>query len=486
MADILPLAVVEAMSISPIVGMNLLFENIWRCLKEEDQVGIIGIYEANVTKIQKDIEDRVWLSFQEDVSQASCAAHIFNALNNKKYVLLLDDIWDRVDFEAIGIPFPNSENKSKVIFTTRSEALCGRMEAHRKIRVEETLNSHPDIPKLAESVAKECSGLPLAINTIEFLGMEDEVLHLLKFSYDSLPKGEGFIVEYNDMNEAFNQGHHIIGMLKSMCLLESSYDEEFHVKMHDVICDLALWIASECGRNKDKLLVKANLQLIQAPEVEKWEKAKRISLADKDISVVVGNDPGRRGLGDDDNLRQSDLHDYRFDRFGDSKVEGWGGASLGEFEFVKHLKAIGINLRISDLQRLLNSKKLLRCTNDLFISECPGLISFPLSPLCLDLKELAVSWVVEGEEENGFSSTLVELTFIHLPNLKIVRAVTHQSFQNLTIMFIQYCDALKNHTWRLGVESLRFLHIANCKGIEEVICGGVEAVEEESTTFSRL
>ncbi|KAF8403580.1 hypothetical protein HHK36_011684 [Tetracentron sinense] len=186
----------------------------------------------------------------EDANSNLRASRIFSALSKKKFVLLLDDIWDRVDFESVGIPFPNSENKSKVIFTTRSEALCGRMVG------DEVFNSHPEIPKLADVVAKECAGLPLALITIgrtmaskktthewnraiivlrksasEFSGMGDEVLPLLKFSYDNLPNdtiqscflycslhpedfdinkeeliehwvGEGFITEFDDMNQA--------------------------------------------------------------------------------------------------------------------------------------------------------------------------------------------------------------------------------------------------------------------------------------------
>ncbi|KAF8369378.1 hypothetical protein HHK36_032611 [Tetracentron sinense] len=391
--DILPPADVEAMPSRPTVGMDLMFENVWKCLREEDQVGIIGLYgmggvgkttlltkinnqflrrgthdfdvviwiivskEYNVKRVQKDIGERVGLPFPEDLSQASCAARIFSALSNKKFVLLLDDIWDRVDFPAVGIPFPNSENRSKVIFTTRSEAVCGRMEAEKKIRVEclgwdeawdlfqkmvgeEALNSHPEIPELAEVVAKECAGLPLAISAIgrtmsskktpqewnhaitvlkksasEFSGMEDDVLPLLKFSYDSLPNGpfqscflycsfypedhsidieeliyhwlgEGYLVGYDDMNEALDQGHHIIGILKQASLLESGRYGNVNVKMHDVIRDLALWIACECGRKKDKILVKAGLELIEAPEVEKWEEAERISLMYNGIRVL--------------------------------------------------------------------------------------------------------------------------------------------------------------------------------------------------------
>ncbi|KAF8392338.1 hypothetical protein HHK36_022680 [Tetracentron sinense] len=217
-AHILPPADVEEMPTRLTVGIDSMLENVWKCLRE-DQVGIIGLYgmggvgkttimtkinnefchvnhdfhvviwvvvskESNAWRVQKDIGYRLALSFPNDSSLSSRATQIFNSLSKKKFVLLLDDIWDRVDFQAVGIPFPNSENKSKVIFTTRSEALCGRMEAHRKIRVEclgweeawdlfqkmvgeEALNSHPEIPKLAVVIAKECAGLPLALITID-------------------------------------------------------------------------------------------------------------------------------------------------------------------------------------------------------------------------------------------------------------------------------------------------------------------------------
>ena len=146
-----------------------------------------------------------------------------------KFLLLLDDIWERIDLAKVGVPFPaSSRNASKIVFTTRLVDVCGPMEAQKRFKVEcladqdawelflkkvgeETLESHPDIPELAQTVAKECSGLPLALITTgramsskktpeewsyaiqmlrrsayEFPGMEKEVFRLLKFSYDSL------------------------------------------------------------------------------------------------------------------------------------------------------------------------------------------------------------------------------------------------------------------------------------------------------------
>ncbi|KAF8392295.1 hypothetical protein HHK36_022637 [Tetracentron sinense] len=628
-ADILPPANVEKMPCGSTVGMDLIFKNVWECCN-------LG---RCVQRIQRD-----------EGSER----------NRKEDGVVISRRCKR------GIPFPNGKNKSKVIFTTRSEAVCGRVEAHKKIRVQclrwneawnlfqkmvgaETLNSHPNILKLAKIVARKCACLPLSIVTIgramaskktpeewnhaitvlkksasESLGMEDKVLPLLKFSYDSLSNdiirscflycslypedisiykstlighwiGEGFIAEYDDMNEAFNQGHYIIGMLKSMCLLESGHDEEFYVKMHDVIRDLALWIGCECGMKKDKFLVKARLRLIEAPQVEKWEVAERISLMHNDIrtlletpkcpnliTLLLNNNRELKRLSNDFfksmtslrvlNLSRSSIEEFPNEiaglvelqylnlaftpvktlpdeleilvklkylnlkcttkltmfplkvisrlpmlqwlnlygsRFGDLELEDCGGAGLGEFENLKRLKVFGITIRtVYALQRLFNSQKLSRCTNYLFIEECQGLISFPLLSSsssssttigdlnclkklsfksCLDLEELTVSLVVVGEGDNDFFSSLRALYLIHLPTLKMVRVVAHHlCFQNLYHVKIDDCDALEDLSWLVDIQSLQYLDLFRCKGIEEVICGGVVEVEEDSTTFSRL
>ncbi|MBA0748440.1 hypothetical protein Gogos_005255, partial [Gossypium gossypioides] len=91
------------------------------------------------------------------------APDIYGALRNKRFIVLLDDLWERVDLNQVGIPKPSQENGSKLIFTTRSLEVCGKMEAQKKIKVkcletekawelfrdkvgDETLNNHPDIP----------------------------------------------------------------------------------------------------------------------------------------------------------------------------------------------------------------------------------------------------------------------------------------------------------------------------------------------------
>ncbi|XP_058074769.1 disease resistance protein RPS2-like [Magnolia sinica] len=387
---------IEEMPCTSAVGMNLMLSNALGLISE-DEVGIFGIYgmggvgkttllkkinneflvrthefafiiwvvvsrESNVEMIQKDIGQRLGLSWVENDSKNETRARdIYKVLSNKKFMLLFDDIWERLDLETIGIPHPSSQNMSKVVFTTRFEDVCGRMAADKKIRVqylpekeamdlflrnvgEEAMISHRDIPSLAMKVAKECKGLPLALITIgramackktpqewehaisvlstskppsEISGMDDEMLLRLKFSYDNLggdmikscflycalfPEdysirkeqlidywiGEGFLDGWDDdLDEARNKGHDIIGRLKAVCLLENGSDEKTEVKFHDVIRDLALWIASECGKKKNRFLVRAGIGLRHAPDVERWKEADRISLMNNYIKEIT-------------------------------------------------------------------------------------------------------------------------------------------------------------------------------------------------------
>ena len=233
---------------------------------------------------------------------------------------------------------------SKIVLTTRSVDVCDQMDA-KKLEVyslandeawklfqemvdRSTLGSHTSIPELAETLTRECSGLPLALKTVgramksqtkvgdwqraikkmrisasKFTGMDEKVFSRLKFSYDSLstdelrscllycclyPKdykiprrelidywiSEGFVDDFNDGCEFIND-------LLHACLLEEEGDD--HVKMHDMIGEMSLWIACTVEKEKESFLVRAGVKLTEAPKVQEWEGAKRVSLMDNRI-----------------------------------------------------------------------------------------------------------------------------------------------------------------------------------------------------------
>ncbi|OAY52843.1 probable disease resistance protein At5g63020 [Manihot esculenta] len=378
--------------IEPTAGLEGMLDRVWNCLIEE-AIGLVGIYgmggvgkttlltrinnkfldtphdfdvviwvvvskDLRLEKVQEEIAKKIGLSNDgqwQHKSFSEKAAEIFQVLRKKKFVLLLDDIWKRVELKDVGVPIPKTQNRSKIVFTTRSRAVCSYMEAEQKIKVEplawekawelfqekvgvDTLDADPDIPNIAEEVARECAGLPLALITVgramackktpqewryavEVLRvsasnmqvMGDEVFPILKFSYDSLPNYkikscflyctlypedykiskdeliehwmcENFWDEGHNQVDAFNEGYNIIGMLVHACLLEH---EGSSVKMHDVIRDMALWITCEVEKEEHKYLVQAGAQSSKAPEIERWRGKKRVSLMENNIEQLT-------------------------------------------------------------------------------------------------------------------------------------------------------------------------------------------------------
>ncbi|KAL6335016.1 hypothetical protein AAG906_023821 [Vitis piasezkii] len=380
-ADRLPRAAVDERPIEKTVGLDRMYAEVCRCIQDE-QLGIIGLYGMGgagkttlMTKVNNeffktgnDFEVAIWVvvsrpasvgKIPDDIwrnrSEDEKAVEIFNVLKAKRFVMLLDDVWERLDLHKVGVPSPDSQNKSKVILTTRSLDVCRDIEAQKSIKVEcltqdeainlfkkkvgeTTLNSHPDIPQLAEIAAEECKGLPLALVTIGramagkntpqeweraiqmlktypsmFSGMGDHVFPILKFSYDNLQNdtikacflylaifpedyaigdkilillwmAEGFLDGFAGIDEAFNQGHHIIEHLKTACLFES--DEYDQVKMHDVIRDMALWLASKYSGNKNGILVE-EVDTVEAHQVSKWKGAQRMFLSTSSLKELT-------------------------------------------------------------------------------------------------------------------------------------------------------------------------------------------------------
>ncbi|KAJ9682719.1 hypothetical protein PVL29_018615 [Vitis rotundifolia] len=392
--NMFPHAVVDEMPLGHTVGLDSLYERVCSCLTVY-QAGIIALHgtggvgkttlmrkinneflktshqfntviwvtvskQASVKAAQEvirnklQIPDSMWQGRTEDER----ATEIFNIMKRRRFVLLLDDVWQRLDLSKIGVPLPEIRNRSKVIITTRIQEICNEMEVQMMFRVEclaqkealalfqekvgkNTLNSHPDISRLSEKMAERCKGLPLALITVgramanknsphewdqaiqelekfpvEISGMEVELYHVLKLSYDSLrdditkscfiycsflPKeyeirndeliehwiGEGFF-DGKDIYEARRRGHKIIEDLKNACLLEGGDGFKECIKMHDVIQDMALWIGQECGKKMNKILVRESLGHVEAERVTNWKEAERISLWGWNIEKLPG------------------------------------------------------------------------------------------------------------------------------------------------------------------------------------------------------
>ncbi|XP_057486206.1 probable disease resistance protein At4g27220 isoform X1 [Actinidia eriantha] len=180
----------------------------------------------NIGKIQEEVGKRLSIDTTNE-SNERVASKLSHKLEGKKYLLLLDDVWEKVNLRDVGFPNANRENGCKVVLTTRTLEVCRKMGTNHEINVEvfpekeawEMFNSKvdnvaesPTIRQHAEEIVKKCGGLPLALKVVggalrkktnenfwrQFLSdlkspaetsikdIEEEVFKPLKVSYDYL------------------------------------------------------------------------------------------------------------------------------------------------------------------------------------------------------------------------------------------------------------------------------------------------------------
>ncbi|KAG4149751.1 hypothetical protein ERO13_D05G353000v2 [Gossypium hirsutum] len=328
------------------VGKTTIMKHIHNdLLKEQRFERVIWVTiskEFNVMKVQDDIADALklkedWPRKGDKLRRAAILSEMLK--NAGKHVLILDDVWDKVSLEEVGIPEPSGSNGCKLVLTTRSEHVCKYMGCKvitvKPLSEEEAfilfLNKvgpnivqSPTIMPTLKLVVKECAGLPLTIvvvagtmkgednpliwkNSLRELkerigkveGVEAEVIERLKFSFDPLKDEkvkycflhcalyqicwieEGFIDDMGTRQEMKDKGQVILKKLEDNCLLENSSSEEMTI--HDAVRDMALSIT---GMNP-RYMIQASLQLEELPEKEQWSPdIEKVSLMYNSISEI--------------------------------------------------------------------------------------------------------------------------------------------------------------------------------------------------------
>ncbi|XP_031251792.1 disease resistance protein At4g27190-like [Pistacia vera] len=177
-------------------------------------------------KVQNEVLRQLSLCREYSETDSQVAERLLKVLKGKKFLLILDDVWEQIDLEAVGIPGPSSENGCKIVIASRKLDACRDMNFFKVVEVkgiswkearelfyEQVSESIPlsVIKPFADTIVKGCDGLPLLIIvTGRALGEKndvsmwkdaskkfsrrktsrecqiEDVLQLLKFSFDQL------------------------------------------------------------------------------------------------------------------------------------------------------------------------------------------------------------------------------------------------------------------------------------------------------------
>ncbi|OMO58221.1 Disease resistance protein [Corchorus olitorius] len=169
------------------VGKTTLVNEVGRKAKElklfGEVVKVVVSQNQNIEKIQDGIADLLNLKLDKK-SEAGKAEQLWARLQNEKSILIiLDDLWKKLDLKAVGIPVDEHQHKGcKILLTTRSQQVCSLMGSEQVVRLdvldkdeawqlfkscaELDDGTSPDILKVAIEVVKECKGLTIALSSL--------------------------------------------------------------------------------------------------------------------------------------------------------------------------------------------------------------------------------------------------------------------------------------------------------------------------------
>ncbi|XP_043814390.1 uncharacterized protein LOC110618946 isoform X1 [Manihot esculenta] len=323
------------------VGKTTLAKQVHRKAIEENLFDVVAMVAVNQTpelrRIQSEIADILGLKF--DVEEIPGRANrLYERLKKelekekkelekeKKVLIILDDIWKKLDLNAVGIPFGDGFKGCKILLTSRGQDVLSREmgtqkefkldvlqddEARSLFEITVAGAKDSELPPIAAEIAKKCAGLPLLLLTVatdlrnrELYAWNDKLNQLSEFdneeiylkvymilesSYNNLCSNEvksffllcGLLGQSNIEIQSLLKYVMGLSLFKNISTVQGARNKVYSlidtlkaqsllqdgdmygfVKIHDVVRDTALLIAS---REQHAFIVTSGRELMKFP-----------------------------------------------------------------------------------------------------------------------------------------------------------------------------------------------------------------------------
>lgn len=168
------------------VGKTMLAKEMSRKAMEEklfNQVVLATVSQIlNYEKFQQEIGDKLGLKFTEKSFSARADRLRHRLRQEKKILIIVDDVWEKIDLYDVGICFGDAHKGCKILLTSRSQDVLHNDMGVEKNFLIPLLSENEawilfskivgdavknfDIQPLASQIVRECACLPIAITTV--------------------------------------------------------------------------------------------------------------------------------------------------------------------------------------------------------------------------------------------------------------------------------------------------------------------------------
>ncbi|KAG5555911.1 hypothetical protein RHGRI_006534 [Rhododendron griersonianum] len=317
------------------VGKTTLVKEVAKIAKEDNHFHEVAMavvsQKPNLTNVQASIAEMLGLTNLHDKKNPIVRADLLRRRllqDNKKVLIILDDIWEQFDLQDMGIPLEDADKNIKLLYTSRTQDLWRNLQTKKEIPLEVLLKDEawqlfrekagdsadaPDLQPIAKRIVNECGCLPLALVLIgctlskksggnhtkeiweEMLdrltrtsstSANEQLSSRLALSYEYLEyeqakrlfllcclfrEDEEILIEdlaiyglglslFDEINEMEKVRRRVLALVddlkSSYLLLDGKNKEEECVKVHDVVRDMGISIAS---KNKFALVIHGEL-----------------------------------------------------------------------------------------------------------------------------------------------------------------------------------------------------------------------------------
>lgn len=163
----------------------------------------------NLRKIQGEIADGLGLKLDAETDSGR-ADFLYERLKREtKVLVILDDIWERLELDDVGIPSGSDHRGCKILMTSRDRNVLSRGMVTEKVfwlqvlpeneawnlfkKTAGDVVKYPDLQLVAVEVAKRCAGLPILIVTVaralkdgKLSEWKDALVRLKRFDKDEM------------------------------------------------------------------------------------------------------------------------------------------------------------------------------------------------------------------------------------------------------------------------------------------------------------